>query len=114
MKAVFQLKDTGHGRPDFGLFTSYQFDKEGDLKGADPRPERGVGEVKGAGADLQRLTESVQVKKYLDGYGLVLVTNLREFAVVVRGPFEGRPGRRRRRVLARRDRGGVLGDGRPP
>ena len=91
VKAVFQLTDTGYGRPDVGLFTSYQFDRDNELKGTDPRPERGVGEVKGAGADLRRLIESAQVKKYLDGYGLVLVTNLRQFAVVVPGPFEDAP-----------------------
>ena len=91
VKPVFQLADLGAGRPDFGLFTSFQFDKDGAFKARDPRPDRGTGEVKGASADLQKLVKSAQVKKYLAGYGLVLVTNLRQFAIVVPGPFEDEP-----------------------
>ena len=91
VKAVFQLKDTGSDHPDFGLFTAQQFDREGDFKVVDPRPERGAGEVKPPNTDLRELVRSEQVRKYLAGYGLVLVTNLREFAVVVPGPFEEEP-----------------------
>ena len=89
VKAVFQLKDIGFGRPDVGFFTSHQFDREGDLKATDPRPDRGAGEVKGTAADLDALIRSPQVRKYLDGYGAVLVTNLRAFASVVAGPDGG-------------------------
>ena len=89
VKAVFQLKDIGYGRPDLGLFTSHQFDRDGHLKAVDPRPDRGAGEVKGTAADLDALIHSPQVQKYLDGYGAVLVTNLRAFATVLRGPFGG-------------------------
>ena len=89
VKAVFQLRDVGFGRPDLGLFVSHQFDRDGDLKAVDPRPDRGAGEVKGTGADLRALVESEQVQRYLDGYGAVLVTNLRAFASVIAGPFGG-------------------------
>ncbi|MCP9495400.1 MAG: SAM-dependent methyltransferase [Pyrinomonadaceae bacterium MAG19_C2-C3] len=47
-------------------------------------PARGVLEVKGAGDDVNVIAQSAQVKKYLDRYGLILVTNLREFVVVGR------------------------------
>lgn len=84
------LKNVGAGFPDGGFFTKSQnqiLDKEDDedrkkslLKGT--KPERGVLEVKGASQNLTSLIQSSQVKKYLDEYSLVLVTNLWQFALV--------------------------------
>lgn len=45
-------------------------------------PERGVLEVKGTKADISKIAQSEQVKKYLERYGQVLVTNYRDFLLV--------------------------------
>lgn len=84
------LKNVGAGFPDGGFFTKAQnqtIDKEADAgkKNAllrNLKPERGVLEVKGVSQDLTALIQSAQVFKYLEEYGLVLVSNLREFALV--------------------------------
>ena len=39
---------------------------------------------------MKAIAASDQVAKYLDLYGIVLVTNLRDFLIVDRGP-DGRP-----------------------
>ena len=84
--ANFQLGQRGHGQPDFGLFTAGQIKRgrknpDSDLR---EKPDRGAGEVKGLAADLKQLARSEQAAKYLDGYGLVLATNYRGFALVER------------------------------
>ena len=43
-------------------------------------------EAKGTAADVLTIAGSLQVAKYLAEYGLVLVTNYREFLLVTRGP----------------------------
>ncbi len=80
-----ELKDTGAGHPDFGLFTQSQLPKA-SLKDPVPNapPERGVIEVKGVEDDLAAIAESGQVRRYLQHYGLVLVTTYREFVLVGR------------------------------
>ena len=90
--ANFQLGQRGHGQPDFGLFAAGQIKRgrknpDSDLR---EKPDRGAGEVKGLADDLQELTRSEQVGKYLDGYGLVLATNYRGFALVERDR-DGKP-----------------------
>lgn len=82
VRAVFQLADTGAGRPDFGLFSNDQFLKGRDPVGTGQRPSRGVGEVKGASQPLGALTKGKQVSRYWNAYRQVLVTNLRGFAFV--------------------------------
>ncbi|MEI8167323.1 MAG: N-6 DNA methylase, partial [Chloroflexales bacterium] len=47
-------------------------------------PARGVLEVKGLAADLDKLAGDEQVRRYLARYGQVLVTNYREFLLVGR------------------------------
>ena len=84
--ANFQLGQRGHGQPDFGLFAAGQIKRgrknpDSDLR---EKPDRGAGEVKGLAADLKQLARSEQAAKYLDGYGLVLATNYRGFALVER------------------------------
>ena len=84
--ANFQLGQDGHGQPDFGLFAAGQIKRgrknpDSDLR---EKPDRGAGEVKGLAADLKQLARSEQAAKYLDGYGLVLATNYRGFALVER------------------------------
>ena len=91
--ANFQLGQSGHGQPDFGLFTAEQIKRGKKAPAALPRekPARGAGEVKGLAADLRKLADSEQVGKYLDGYGLVLATNFRGFALVERDRENGKP-----------------------
>ena len=88
VKRVINIKNRGAGIPDGGLFTAEQLrarDAEAiaNVKGFNGQmPARGVVEVKGTKDDVRRIAASEQVEKYLKHYGLVLVTNLREFLLV--------------------------------
>jgi hypothetical protein len=90
VRCVISLANRGGGKPDGGLFTAEQFRKGA----ADPwerqPPARGVVEVKGPADDVSSVAETRQVKGYLDEYGLVLVTNYRDFLLVGRDT-QGRP-----------------------
>ena len=77
---VSELVDQGSGHPDFGLYAAKQVQKGQPRKGQ--IPERGVVEVKSAREDTQTGIVRDQVRRYWDRYRLVLVTNLREFALV--------------------------------
>ncbi len=76
VRAVVHYSETASGQPDLGFFSGESTD-----------PDRGVVEVKGADADLHALIDSEQVDEYWQARKLVLVTNLREFALV--GPDSG-------------------------
>ena len=85
VRAVSQLRNTGAGEPDFGLFTANQFQSirdERPVEGA--LPERGVVEAKGWAEDAFATAQSDQIEKYRKKYSLVLVTNYRDFALVGR------------------------------
>ena len=84
---VSELSDQGAGHPDFGLYAAKQVQKGRPRKGQ--IPERGVVEVKSAHEDTQTGTVRDQVRRYWDRYRLVLVTNLREFALVGPDPTGG-------------------------
>ena len=71
VRAVVHYSETNPGQPDLGFFSGENTD-----------PDRGVVEVKGADADLDTLIASNQVDDYWQRHKLVLVTNLREFALV--------------------------------
>jgi len=45
-------------------------------------PERGAVEIKPAEANLDTLADDEQIRRYLEQYGLVLITNLREFRLL--------------------------------
>ena len=77
---VGELADQGAGHPDFGLYTAKQVQK-GQPRDAQT-PERGVVEVKSAREDMDAPGVREQVSRYWGRYGLVLVTNLREFTLV--------------------------------
>ena len=83
---VQELADHGVGHPDFGLYTTQQ-GKKGQAKSGQ-KPERGVIEAKGVDVDAQQVAQSHQVRQYLKGYQQVLVTNYRDFILVV-GDSEG-------------------------
>ena len=86
VRCVIHLSNRGAGLPDGGLFTPEQFQKAGD---AEPKkgqlPSRGAIEAKSTTPDVRAIAASQQVKDYLRVYGIVLVTNLREFLIVQRG-----------------------------
>ena len=86
VRPILQLKNRGAGLPDGGLFTQDQLKKNAvpDDFTVQP-PNRGVVEVKGLSEDTSKTIQSEQVKKYLRAYGQVLLTNYREFRVVVMG-----------------------------
>ena len=86
---TLQLKNRGAGQPDGGLFTKDQLgkDKLKNLHALDftaQPPNRGVIEVKGPAERLADVIKGAQVAKYLKAYGQVLVTNYRDFRLVVR------------------------------
>lgn len=85
--AIINLRNTGAGIPDGGLFTAPQL-KGWDVA-SDPLqgqlPARGAIEVKPPAEDAFAVAASEQVARYVERYGLVLVTNLRDFVLVGKG-----------------------------
>ena len=77
---VPEIADQGAGHPDFGLYAAGQVQKGKPRKGH--LPERGVVEVKAPGDDASLTAEGSQVSGYWEKYGLVLVTNTREFVLL--------------------------------
>lgn len=88
VRCVVHPKSQGAGIPDLALFSADQIPASGEpIPGV--IPSRGVIEAKGAGENIDRIAASRQVAKYLERYGQVLVTNLREFLLVTAdGPKE--------------------------
>ena len=74
VQATAELADTGAGRPDFGLFDA----RSGDLRSAV--------EVKPVAEDTPQTADGRQVARYWKHYGCVLVTNYRDFLLVVKEP----------------------------
>lgn len=71
--AVHDINDQGAGHPDYALQV------------ASTRDLRAVVEVKPANYDVNVIIQSEQVRRYLRGYNLCLVVNLRDFALVSMG-----------------------------
>ena len=88
MFCVGELADQGAGHPDFGLYAARQVQKGRPRAGQ--VPEGGVVEVKAPGDDAWLTAVGAQVSRYWDRYGLVLVTNTRDF-VLVGEDTDGRP-----------------------
>ncbi len=88
---VLQLKNRGAGLPDGGLFTQDQLRRNAkpDDFTVQP-PNRGAVEVKGLGEELDDTIQSDQIAKYLRAYGQVLLTNYREFRIIIVGK-DGKP-----------------------
>jgi len=77
-----QVKNTGAGNPDFGLYAKQQLQ---DLRTGKPLvqlPECGVIEVKATSDDSWVTADGKQVTKYWGHYGQVLVTNYRDFVFI--------------------------------
>lgn len=84
--AVNHLSNLGAGIPDGGLFDASQLGRgagEDALRGQ--LPSRGALEVKSPAEAVSDIATGQQVGKYLELYGLLLVTNLRGFALYRRG-----------------------------
>ncbi|GAB4207938.1 MAG: DNA methyltransferase [Roseiflexaceae bacterium] len=85
VRCIIGLRRGSAGLPDAGLFTADQFPRAGE---AEPRagqvPARGVIEIKSTAADVLQIARTPQVLGYLAQYGLVLVTNYRDFVLVER------------------------------
>ena len=77
---VSEMAEQGAGHPDFGLYAARQIQKGKPRDGQ--RPDRGVIEVKSAADDSWLTADSAQVSKYWERYGLVLVTNTRDFVLL--------------------------------
>ncbi|MGH7209995.1 MAG: hypothetical protein ACREF1_00840, partial [Acetobacteraceae bacterium] len=81
---VPNLKDSGAGYPDMGLFPLARAKAPLEWpKGQSP--ERGVVEVDDIPANIAIKLGSAQVNRFLARYGLVLVTNYRDFVLLGRG-----------------------------
>jgi hypothetical protein len=85
VRCVVHVASTGAGIPDVGLFAAEQFERR-DARDPLPGqvPARGVVEAKPPTDDVEKVAKSEQVKKYLDRYGAVLVTNYRDFLTIER------------------------------
>ena len=85
---VSEIAEQGAGHPDFGLYAAWQTQR-GRLREGQT-PERGVVEVKPADDDAWLTASGDQVSRYWGRYGLVLVTNTRDF-VLIGEDAAGRP-----------------------
>ncbi len=81
VRCVLTLANRGAGNPDGGLFSASQFQK-GSSPLAGQLPERGVIEIKPPREDAWVTANGKQVSKYWGRYGLVLVSNYRDFVLV--------------------------------
>jgi Type ISP C-terminal specificity domain/N-6 DNA Methylase len=83
VRCVISLQNRGGGIPDGGFFTPNQFQKQSHELVKGQLPERGSIEIKSTQDDVDKIAESEQVAKYLQTYRQVLVTNYRDFLLVV-------------------------------
>jgi hypothetical protein len=81
VRCVIHPQNRGAGIPDGGFFTADQLqeDPTGDVQ--QQTPARGVMEVKSTREEVSSIILSDQGKKYLARYGLLLVTNYRDFVL---------------------------------
>jgi hypothetical protein len=82
VRSILSLRNQGGGMPDGGLFTASQLRKVAADAILEQTPERGAIEVKSPQENAVEVAQSEQVIGYSHHYGLVLVTNLREFVLV--------------------------------
>jgi hypothetical protein len=80
---VPNLRNRGAGFPDMGLFAGADVGATDEWRQGRP-PDRGVVEIDDVPAPLDVKLGSGQVARYLEKYGLVLVTNFRAFVLLGR------------------------------
>jgi hypothetical protein len=90
VRCVMNLRNQGAGLPDGGLFTADQFARRASAHDVETalgslKPSRGAIEVKPPSDDLGDLSRSKQALDYGKAYRHLLLTNLREFALVEYG-----------------------------
>jgi hypothetical protein len=84
VRCIIHPRSIGAGLPDGAMITADQKSKADDPLADGLIPSRGVLEVKAPDEDVETVAGSEQVGKYLSKYGLVVVTNLRQFVIVAR------------------------------
>jgi Type ISP C-terminal specificity domain/N-6 DNA Methylase len=84
VRCIIHPHSIGAGLPDGALVTPDQKSDANDPLADGLIPSRGVLEIKSPADDAEEVAGSEQVAKYLATYGLVLVTNLRDFILVGR------------------------------
>lgn len=84
VRCVTDPQGSGGDQPDVAFYTFGQFDRQGGGLMPGALPDRGVAEVKKPEADLRQIAGGEQVGRYLERFGLVLVTNYREFLLLDR------------------------------
>ena len=83
VRCVINIANRGAGIPDGGLFTENQFQRLDTGKPIQGQlPERGVVEIKPTNEDAWITAAGEQVSRYWEMYGLVLVTNYRDFVLI--------------------------------
>ena len=83
VRCVINLQNQGAGLPDGGLYTAEQFQKRTKVEPLEGQlPGRGCIEVKSPGEDALVVAKGEQVRRYLNKYRQVLVTNYRDFVLV--------------------------------
>ena len=82
VRYVITPKGQGAGLPDGGLYTATQLRRNADASPATTLPERGCVEVKGLKEEVEEIAKREQVRKYLERYRQVLVTNYRDFLLL--------------------------------
>ena len=91
VRPVINIKNRGSGIPDGGLFLVRP---TGPVTSDDPlsasAPERGALEVKPPSRDMAKEAGTTQVRRYVERYGKVLVTTLREWCLVTLDRSSGR------------------------
>lgn len=80
---IIHPENLGAGIPDAAFFTADQVNARTRAIRPGQVPTGGVAEVKGPKTELDKVQVSPQVMKYLERYGQVLVSNYREFRLVV-------------------------------
>ena len=70
-----QIRNQGAGMPDGGFYPQRQKSRRNAEPDVLQNPERGVVEVKPPDYDLDTLTNNAQTRKYLEQYGLALVSD---------------------------------------
>ena len=83
-----QLRNQGAGMPDGGFFPQPNRQRRNAEPPILQNPERGVVEIKPADYNLDALSREEQTHRYLQQYGLVLITNLREFRLLQLTPAD--------------------------
>ena len=83
-----QLRNSGAGLPDGGFFPQPKRQRRNAEPELLQNPERGVVEIKPADYNLDALAAEPQTIRYLRQYGLVLITNLRQFRLLGLGPAD--------------------------